>query len=768
MTIDSGLDKLNSVLTDFQQPRDRRCSEVRAVFSQIEQAETINRACMKKIKDIHAKVSHLSPELGVRCAALIAEKASKTLRLESSSQNDVTLNFLFKLAIFCETGDHFMQALETLETHPDLFSVFIFILEHDPEEFTFILEKIKGKETFVVQMLKNTIKNRADDSWNLCFLKHLDCMDAEGYERVQANLAHDKIGIEELFKQFNTYCSSTKEDKIEDFKKCLRFLEPIIQKGFPLEQAASLIPLFFYYGQEEVYSFILFLPKDQELYYNERLDLHAVASLYFLVPEQMRSFIIASAPFIVETVESEDDYAELIKMLEELSRDHETLAVLMEGYRPILELQLAEDFIDLFNIVWMLKLTSSNTEMSRVSSRADFFALCQQKLPSFFNSVDPSESKQVKKAKGLASALMEDPEIFGISTESSFFDSLLGWVEGDSAVDGFIWLKKEAQKAYSLTLPSQLIQGSQVRFNCEKLKELQRIYCTAPLPSFINRTTWSELTTPLTQKLKTDVGKEALAQLSPDSSDTIILGCFESPTLQGLLEELKEPLTPYQSYFVAYLTYLLSQSTEKEHAHYFSPQEEALLLFAMSVQKCPAGKMERLSEAYSLLPREFRFQQLSGDRKERLEFELSLWIQEFFQQELSQQGVMMKRLIGRRNPEEPSHQTLFLKNRLGPHIGLNHKVVFDLHYDMVYERLKTRSLQRTAELFGQFVTPEKWVQFLQKKFNEMQVKDKSTLYQTIVNTFPECATPSYWDLSEDVELTREGVFKLSVLIGVLQ
>ena len=56
--------------------------------------------------------------------------------------------------------------------------------------------------------------------------------------------------------------------------------------------------------------------------------------------------------------------------------------------------------------------------------------------------------------------------------------------------------------------------------------------------------------------------------------------------------------------------------------------------------------------------------------------------------------------------QEVPHQAIYLKNIIGPVIGLLHEVLFDRHTGMLYDALVKKSREEVLEIFFRHMTPQ--------------------------------------------------------------
>ena len=110
----------------------------------------------------------------------------------------------------------------------------------------------------------------------------------------------------------------------------------------------------------------------------------------------------------------------------------------------------------------------------------------------------------------------------------------------------------------------------------------------------------------------------------------------------------------------------------------------------------------------------------------------------------------------------PSHQAIYLKNIIGPVLGLHHEVIFDRHTGMLYDSLVNKTREEVLEIFFRHMTPQVLVNELVKLTNNNPKVKKH------LSAFIETAHEAdLWDLCDDgftvkaTELAIVGILRKS-------
>jgi hypothetical protein len=311
-------------------------------------------------------------------------------------------------------------------------------------------------------------------------------------------------------------------------------------------------------------------------------------------------------------------------------------------------------------------------------------------------------------------------------------------------------------------MPIEEIAGKKVSFDLEAAKHRaaqKQVITFGDLPQGIKYTVLQDLFEPLEKRLANEDSsvkeraEKAIEEMTSGSFGNLRNNFAKDPYLQSLLAATGKSSNPAPlgvAHFLAILKYILDQSNVVKEGEFFSPQEEMLLKMSASIQNCSTGKSEGIAIAYNMLPPEYRYGTMAANLpgKERGLLYLDSLIQNVLNSLMTNEA-MLKEMIGENRVEQLSHQAYFLKNRIGPRIGLEPTLKFDPHTDTLYDNLINKDLAGTLEVFFKHFKIQDLIKQLQIRF----VQDKESvehLFEQLDGLLvPEVNRFQVWELDEE-------------------
>ena len=212
-----------------------------------------------------------------------------------------------------------------------------------------------------------------------------------------------------------------------------------------------------------------------------------------------------------------------------------------------------------------------------------------------------------------------------------------------------------------------------------------------------------------------------------------------------------------------------------------SPQQGHLLFaYAASIQGCRGGQLEGLTVAYNQLPRDVKpiaNSKGTTEQENAAHHYLDTFIQEKLEALLSTENQLMHELTGiAANKAIPqlSHQSLYVKNRLAPMIGLQHSLTFDQHTHHITEPLFEKTPLEILGAFLNHFSANTLVDGLQEQINRelrsKNLEEQNALYATLSSLIPNAPEDS-WELNDEeteFSLTKRGALSLLIAADYLK
>ncbi|NGX60424.1 MAG: hypothetical protein KR126chlam3_01597 [Chlamydiae bacterium] len=220
-------------------------------------------------------------------------------------------------------------------------------------------------------------------------------------------------------------------------------------------------------------------------------------------------------------------------------------------------------------------------------------------------------------------------------------------------------------------------------------------------------------------------------------------GSLESSTLHNHLSAEGDPVDITRACFFAVINYIQSLSNELTGEGLLTPQEEALIQMGALITHCGTGKNEGIFRYYhSLLPDEWKlsFVKPTGLPEEQRVKEV---VQKVVEKELASQfsDAFIQDLIDLKGPVAQSpHQITYVKNLIGPIVGLPHRLSFDPNTHLLYDELIAKTREEVLAAFYKRFTADGLVKALHedvvKRITDRESELDKSLYADINLIFP--------------------------------
>lgn len=207
-----------------------------------------------------------------------------------------------------------------------------------------------------------------------------------------------------------------------------------------------------------------------------------------------------------------------------------------------------------------------------------------------------------------------------------------------------------------------------------------------------------------------------------NSLDVLKTQFLGKPVIISLLMASGKPdqlMEPTVFYLFSILDAVLKADSKLGERMLLSPQEELLLRVSCSINECPTGIRDGITNYYNKLPLEFR----AGREEELRGPEAKVaHLADMSMQRLLGEVFASQELVKDISRSETislmPHQTLYLKNRLHKQIGLNHRLILDFYSGTISDGLVDANLSLMMEAFFKQCTIEKMIAYLQKDVAE--------------------------------------------------
>ncbi len=289
----------------------------------------------------------------------------------------------------------------------------------------------------------------------------------------------------------------------------------------------------------------------------------------------------------------------------------------------------------------------------------------------------------------------------------------------------------------AIETPWEEIEGLRVRFNVAQMQTT--VQKTIPRAQVMEKLAGRELPNPPFAALA-DRMRARIDVMTPEDRQACLAHLHEQDSLHGLCTNLKDGFfaelfssalpdeVPIQrAYPFAILGYILAQSNNPPEAGGLSEQEYVLLAFSSSVKNCSKGKLEGLIGFYNLLDKPSQYAMGSAEAQpiEQLAVDIEDQIRRLMEDDFSGHNHMMREMTSTeadRDVPQLAHQSIYLKNMLGVHLGLRDAVEFDVYSECISSTLSEKNLNKLAEIFFRHFTVDRVIEKV-KQYYAAQVKE---------------------------------------------
>ncbi|MCX6988962.1 MAG: hypothetical protein NTZ52_05630 [Chlamydiae bacterium] len=195
---------------------------------------------------------------------------------------------------------------------------------------------------------------------------------------------------------------------------------------------------------------------------------------------------------------------------------------------------------------------------------------------------------------------------------------------------------------------------------------------------------------------------------------------LQDPFFSSLLTlPLTEEVPFQQAYAFAVLAHILALSNDPIGEGILSPQEEALLTFSSSLLACRTGKSEGLVLFYNALDPRYRYSTATALEAaiDTMQHYMREQVQSQMRNLFSNDNAMMRQMNENQPVQQLSHQSNYIKNFLGIHLGLDHTLNFDVYTIWTLTGAFIRkNLPELADVFFRHFTVEDLILKLQEYY----------------------------------------------------
>ncbi|NBV99858.1 MAG: hypothetical protein EBR67_10215, partial [Proteobacteria bacterium] len=256
---------------------------------------------------------------------------------------------------------------------------------------------------------------------------------------------------------------------------------------------------------------------------------------------------------------------------------------------------------------------------------------------------------------------------------------------------------------------------------------------------------------------------------------------LKHPFFKETLDATNQEMVSLPSaYLQAILHFISSQDQGVPPGRIISDSDVLLLRISSSMLYCNAGKSEGLFVAYkTFVSKESEGRYVIGTQKDVVseeENKVKGYVHDFvidrILQELSNPAHLMRKLSGRSASgfiAQPSHEAIYIKNMLGPILGLPHEIAFDFYTSTVSADLISKTREELLSLFYLHFSLRNLSEALAQNFNSLDVKVKNAYFSLINEKAPYEMLEKIWELDDEgnFSLRLKGAFYLLSLFGIV-
>lgn len=259
-------------------------------------------------------------------------------------------------------------------------------------------------------------------------------------------------------------------------------------------------------------------------------------------------------------------------------------------------------------------------------------------------------------------------------------------------------LAEEHESIVAVSLKTETIEGLQAKWKQQKPCNRPKMkYMVKDLPPEVSKKTIHDLFNQFNVRLAclSSEDQEVVQQEIKKSCQVELKSLQENllldPFIISLLNIGSKPtdlIPPAKLYLYRILKAIQDNFSDFTPAYKLSKGEDMLLKFSLCIQECETGRYDGLVRFYNLLPMEYKLTASTDPSQAIWNARCALHesVQRFLRRALSN-FELHQTTAEISNDSQSSHINLYLSNRLGPQIGLNEPLKFDLHTEVLTEEL---------------------------------------------------------------------------------
>jgi hypothetical protein len=188
-----------------------------------------------------------------------------------------------------------------------------------------------------------------------------------------------------------------------------------------------------------------------------------------------------------------------------------------------------------------------------------------------------------------------------------------------------------------------------------------------------------------------------------------------------------------KAFFMAILSNIKQASSSFDMSTIFSEQERMMLMMSESIKNCKTGKADGIVLLYKLLDSRFHYnlcdKAVVSPSIALAQDYLKKMVTSKIDQILHSGNPLLNELSGIRDcTKQISHFSTYLKNMIGPHIGLAHDILFDSNTEILTDELVRKNLRELLQAFYIHLQPSKLILQLQESYTRLPEVEKTTLF----------------------------------------
>lgn len=203
-----------------------------------------------------------------------------------------------------------------------------------------------------------------------------------------------------------------------------------------------------------------------------------------------------------------------------------------------------------------------------------------------------------------------------------------------------------------------------------------------------------------------------------------------------------------------------------------SPQEDRLLSMSNSIYNCSIGKREGLRLFYQWLDPCYLYSSLEpppANFKLNVQKFILGTLRSYMMNFLSNDTPMLRAMVGIDTAiAQLAHQATYVKNKIGPHLGIKDPIQFDLHSHTLYDSLISHPLDELLKIFYEHVDIKELIVFIQTKYKALDGKLKNPLFNAMRKTLKPVLKPGDAFDETDFSPKETALFQLLLIFKIIK